>query len=97
VQCGLVDFFSSRPPRRLGTTSVSKTIQMSSLRPGTMCSEVIRIYALRVHIFFHEFLLFRNAFLRSFPFIKKITVSGRMGSSAMMARADFVLYFVFFK
>jgi hypothetical protein len=23
--------------------------------------------------------------------------SGRMGSSAMMARADFVLYFVFFK
>jgi hypothetical protein len=58
VQCGLVDFFSFRPPRRLGTASVSKTIEMSSLRPPATCSEVTRIYALSIHIFFHELFAF---------------------------------------
>jgi hypothetical protein len=58
VQRGLVDFFSFRPPRRLGTASVSKTIEMSSLRPPATCSEVTRIFALSIHIFFHELFAF---------------------------------------
>jgi hypothetical protein len=37
---------------------VSKTIEMSSLRPPATCCEVTRIYVLSIHIFFHELFAF---------------------------------------